>query len=182
MKKQIIRLTEEDLHHIINESVREYMISEGIVDEGWFTDTAHKIGNGIKNSNLAQNIGKTADTVRQMPGKIGKGIETAANNAASSINNGIHNVSKGIQNVNNYRKDVNQNANAQKYAMSAINGIQGVLNSGFAGNKTSEILKQAISALQRMNGIQKGLRTQMQNRFVNGNGYDKVQSKGYNVA
>lgn len=43
MAKNVIRLTEADLHYLVNESVREYLIQEGLLDG------MSNLWNGVKN-------------------------------------------------------------------------------------------------------------------------------------
>jgi hypothetical protein len=55
-KKQIVRLTESDLHKIIKESVRE-VLKEG---DGWSAWKGHQVNNYIRD-----NIQKTVQTIMQ---------------------------------------------------------------------------------------------------------------------
>ena len=89
MKKQLIRLTEEDLSNII-ESTMKRIISENEDNEGMWDSLKSFAGQyGKRGKENAQDLGKRAR----------EGIKNSYNNAKNAVSNGYNNVKQDIHNT-----------------------------------------------------------------------------------
>ena len=89
MKKQLIRLTEEDLSNII-ESTMKRIISENEDNEGMWDSLKSFAGQyGKRGKENAQALGKRAR----------EGIKNSYNNAKNAVSNGYNNVKQDIHNT-----------------------------------------------------------------------------------
>lgn len=120
MKKQVIKLTEQDLHRIIKESVNTIMENE--MEEGWFdmakglgkfgADKAKQFGQNVMNK--AKQFGSEANDYMQKE------------NLKGEINNAIQTIQKLLQNktiINGYT-----DRNGQTYKVN-VNGLRMGLSS-----------------------------------------------------
>ena len=115
-KHNVMRLSEEQLHRVIKESVNK-ILAETMEDEGmfdFFKGAAKKVGNDFQ-----------------------QGAQQMYNNAKEKVGNAYNNVKQGAQNVYNnakqYAQDVQaagQQASNQSDAQNAINVIQNLMQKG----------------------------------------------------
>ena len=122
MEKKVIKLTESDLHEIINESVRR-IIAENMTDEGWF-DTMKSFANqyGQRGAAKAQEIGQ----------KVGNAAKNAYNNVKQDVQNTWNNAKQDSSMVDMQKAFNNFKAAVEKYK-AAGGKVNGQLASRVAG-------------------------------------------------
>lgn len=134
MKKQLVRLTESELHQIIEESVRS--IIEENMDEGWF-DTAKSF--------FGQYGKRGAENAKQLGNKVGQQVKMGVNKAqevgkevGDKLKQGYNNVKSDIQQTamnarqDGSMKDMQKAFNNFKSAVEQYKAAGGKLNNQFA--------------------------------------------------
>ena len=150
MGNQRIQLTEQDLHFLVEDAVRNYLIQEGM-DEGFWgglSSLGSRFGN--KAARAGQNM---ADTVGQGMNKAGQAIGGAYNNAKSTWQTGSAN-----QDAQNAIQNAVKALNALK---SADQKLQSLGQYSVIG-KQSALIDQLIAALNQ--GGSKSISGRFQNR------------------
>lgn len=133
MEKNIIRLSEEDLHKMISESVKRIII-ENMEDEGFWDairGASKKVGNDI--SNKAQQVGNNMKNASQ---NFKNKMNTVGNNIKQGFNN-------QVQNVKNYANDVRQagiNASNRAEIENAIKVINDFTAKGFISRQAASMV------------------------------------------
>ena len=173
-----IRLTEQDIHTLVEDAVRSYLVNEG-VDEGFWGGVSNamhgafgKNGQGQRNFNF--NLGQTYRSGRdassfakyaQQAGTAIKGMKDIATNTGNkNVSNSLNTVAKNIQSV------------AQQYTTQAQNVANGdakqigkVNNPWSRTQKADDIQAQYDDLNQQYNTLQGNYNT------LQGN-YDTMQS------
>ena len=110
MEKKQIQLTEQDIHFLVEEAVKEYMIQEGL----W---------GGMKN--LTQ---KGTQAMKNSVSNVGKGIANKAqnvyNNAKATATNAYNNVASAATNAYNNVKTAYQQGSAQQDIQNVNKALQ----------------------------------------------------------
>jgi ribosomal protein S20 len=136
---QPIRLTEQDLHFLVEEAVKGYLVENGM-DEG--------IWGGLKN--VAQK-GASA---------VGRGLQNAGRNVRSTATNAYNNVTGATSNAVNQVKTAYQQGNAQQDLNNVNNALKPMVQKGIIDQNTyKQILGRLNRAMrnqggQNMQGIQ----------------------------
>ena len=132
--KKVIRLTESDLHRIVNESVQRILTEE--MDEGlfgglgalgqMFGNKARKAGQGMTNA-ASQKIGQAKDAMGRVANAVGNKVNQAgryvsnkANQAGQYVGNAYNNAKETVGNAYNDAKQTYQTGSASSDAQSAI--------------------------------------------------------------
>ena len=121
--KKVIRLTESDLHRIVNESVQRILTEE--MDEGlfgglgalgqMFGNKARKAGQGMTNA-ASQKIGQAKDAM----GRVANAVGNKVNQAGRYVGNAYNNAKETVGNAYNDAKQAYQTGSASSDAQSAI--------------------------------------------------------------
>lgn len=134
MGKQVIRLTEEDLHNIISESVKRYLNEaefDGEMDEGLWN---YMKGFTQKPRQAA------ANSIKRGANAVGSAIKNGANAVGSAMKNGANNIGTAFK-------------NAHQQGMAAHQ--QGVMD-----NRKKEIskgVKKYVTMLYQNGGLSQGI-------------------------
>lgn len=144
-----IQLTEQDLHMLIEDAVRNYLINEGI-DEGFW--------GGMKN--LAQ---KGTQAMGNGISNMGKGLASKAqsvyNNAKTAATGAYDKMKTATTNAYNNAKTAYQQGSAQQDIQNVNNALQPMVQKGILGqrqyNTILGMLNKAIQAQggQKMQGL-----------------------------
>ena len=152
-KKQLVRLTESDLHRVIKESVNQILNER--VDEGPMDFMKSVFGQG-KN--------KTQNYVNDKVGKINNSmtnaknaVQGAYNNAKQSVQDTYGNMKQGAQTMYRNAQQDSRQANIQKSFQQFQSELeQYAANGGFEGNKIPPQIKGTLTQLNKMiNGFTK---------------------------
>ena len=136
MKKQVIRLTESDLHNIINESVRTILSEK--MDEGWW-DTAKSF--------MGQYGKRGADKAQEMGQQVGSAAKNAYNTASNKARQFGQNVANDVRTTYNNAK---QDGNMKSMQKAFQNFKTAVENFKAAGGKVNNQLASRISGIDKM--------------------------------
>lgn len=139
MKKEQIQLSEQDLHFLVEEAVKEYMIQEGL----W---------GGMKN--LAQ---KGTQAMKTNMSNMGKGIankaQNAYNSAKTTVSNAYNNAANATSNAYNNVKTAYQQGSAQQDIQNVNKALQPMVQKGILGQKQyNTILGMLNKAMQAQGG------------------------------
>ena len=172
MGNQRIQLTEQDLHFLVEDAVRNYLIQEGM-DEGFWgglSSLGSRFGN--KAARAGQNM---ADTVGQGMNKAGQAIGGAYNNAKNAVGQAANRASQAIGGAYNNAKSTWQTGSANQDAQNAIQNAVKALNALKSADqklqslgqysvigKQSALIDQLIAALNQ--GGSKSISGRFQNR------------------
>jgi hypothetical protein len=145
MKKQLVRLTESELHQIIEESVKAVIAEE--MDEGMWDTAKSFFGQyGKRGANKAQEMGQTA---RQ-------GMSNMANKVQQGLSNAANKVQQGITNVGNDIKQTYRNAqqdSQMKEMRNAFNNFKAAVEKfKAAGGEVNGQLASRIKGIENMMG------------------------------
>lgn len=135
-KKQLVRLTESDLHNIINESVRTILSEK--MDEGWW-DTAKSF--------MGQYGKRGADKAQQMGQQVGSAAKNAYNTASNKAQEIGQNVANDVRTTYNNAK---QDGNMKSMQKAFQNFKTAVENFKAAGGKVNNQLASRISGIDKM--------------------------------
>jgi hypothetical protein len=150
-KKQLVRLTESDLHNIINESVRTILSEK--MDEGWW-DTAKSF--------MGQYGKRGADKAQQMGQQVGSAAKNAYNTASNKAQQMGQNVANSAKNAYNTMSN-----KAQQMGQQVGNAAKNAYNT--ASNKAQEIGQNVANDVRTTynNAKQDGNMKSMQKAFQN---------------
>ena len=135
-KKQLVRLTESDLHNIINESVRTILSEK--MDEGWW-DTAKSF--------MGQYGKRGADKAQEMGQQVGSAAKNAYNTASNKARQFGQNVANDVRTTYNNAK---QDGNMKSMQKAFQNFKTAVENFKAAGGKVNNQLASRISGIDKM--------------------------------
>lgn len=153
MEKKLIRLTEQDLHYLVENTIRAYL-TENEMEEGFwgglstlggrFGNKAAKAGQNAANSaqgmwnntknamgQAAQNVAnsaqgawnKTKDTMGQAANTVGNAYNNAKNTVGNAYNNAANTVGNAYNNAKNTYQMGSANQDAQKAIQNALNAL-----------------------------------------------------------
>ena len=149
MKKEIIRMSESDLHKVIKESV-EQILKENMEDEGFmdYFNSMRRQG-GQKAQQLGNAAGQSAHNFgNKMMDKAKQGYNAVANKAQQGYNaakGAVNNVAQGV-------KTMHQNAQADS-AMADISKAVQILQNAIQKNpQTNKRLGSIVSQLRNIQG------------------------------
>lgn len=149
MKKEIIRMSESDLHKVIKESV-EQILKENMEDEGFmdYFNSMRRQG-GQKAQQLGNAAGQSARNFgNKMMDKAKQGYNSVANKAQQGYNaakGAVNNVAQGV-------KTMHQNAQADS-AMADISKAVQILQNAIQKNpQTNKRLGSIVSQLRNIQG------------------------------
>lgn len=170
MSKRIIKLNEQDLHHIVKSAVKQ-VVRENMEDEGlWNTLKSFGRQYGRKGMNAASQMGQNAaqgvrnaynnagQNIRNAYNNAAQGVRNAYNNAGPSVRNAYNNAAQGVRNAyNNARQDFSntwQNASrdgAMKDMQSAFQDFKNaVAKYQRSGGQVSRQLNSYLSGINNM--------------------------------
>ena len=132
-KKQTIQLTEQDLHMLVEDAVRTYLVNEGMEEGIW---------GGMKN--LGQ---KASKAVGSGLNKMGSAIGTAATNA-------YNNVTGATSNAYNQAKTAYQQGSAQQDLQNINSSLKKLVGKGAMTQGQYNEIRQWLNAAIRQNGGQ----------------------------
>lgn len=140
MKKQVVRITENDLHNIINESLRR-IVAENEENEGAW-DYAKSFWNQGKNKAMqaGQQVGAA---IGQQAQRVGTAIGKQAQRAKGAMNNAYQGAKQGLQNMHQNALDASARGDMPKIVQQ-LQGIQQRVSRLMPNNR------QASSAIQRV--------------------------------
>lgn len=136
---QPIRLTEQDLHFLVEEAVKGYLVENGMDERGW---------GGLKN--VAQ---KGATAINRRLQNVGRNVKSAATNA-------YNNVTGATSNAVNQVKTAYRQGSAQQDLNNVNNALRPMVQKGIIDQNSYEdilgILNYAMvnQGGQEMQGIQ----------------------------
>ena len=139
MSNKPIQLTEQDLHFLVEDAVREYMIQEGLW--GGMKNLAQKgtqaMGNGL--SNMGRGIANKA--------------QNAYNSAKERATNAYNNVAGAATNAYNNVKTAYQQGSAQQDIQNVNKALQPMVQKGILGQQQyNTILGMLNRAIQKQGG------------------------------
>lgn len=131
MKNRPIQLTEQDLHMLVEDAVRTYLVNEGEIEEGWFGDK--------------WNQAKTAANT-MFQGNQGAGLRQKFNNARQNWNtqgqlNGLNNLKQQLEQFIDSGQ-LNPQMTIAQLVGGKYNGNKFGRMSGMIGNRQSQISKR----------------------------------------
>lgn len=154
MKNKPIELTEQDLHMLVEDSVREYLIQEGLWDtlKGGAQALGQMAGRGLQKAS-----GNVANAASGAMNKMGQAVGGAYNTAANKIGQAYDTVKQTGSNVANTVKAGAANMNIQSAKNSAIKALNNFLQQaqrtpGVAGNATIQAVQNCIRQLNSAGG------------------------------
>ena len=137
MKKKLIRLTESDLHRIVENSVRR-ALNESDLDEGW-KDFAKGAWNKLRgDASNAANRGIERGT--QSARSFSNGVSNAYNNAKQGMSNAYNNAKQGINNYVDSVKAAGQQASNVADANKAMETIEDLVRRGVLGRNIGNMV------------------------------------------
>ena len=163
-KKQLVRLTESDLHRVIKESVNQILnerVDEGPMDfmksvfgqgknktQNYVNDKVGKINNSMTNAKNA---------VQGAYNNAKQSVQGAYNNAKQSVQDTYGNMKQGAQTMYRNAQQDSRQANIQKSFQQFQSELeQYAANGGFEGNKIPPQIKGTLTQLNKMiNGFTK---------------------------
>lgn len=139
MSNKVIRLSESDLHRIVETTVNE------VISEGWF-DTVKSFGKQYAN--------RGANKAKQIGSNVGASVGRGVNKIRNAAQNGVQNVRNTAQNIQNDIDKTWQNANQDRYAKEMRNAFEkfkmAVMNFKKHGGKTDRVLSSRITGIDNM--------------------------------
>lgn len=151
MENNRIKLTEGELHQLVNDAVQQVLVDEGLWDS--IKGGASALG-GVAKKGFQNNVGKFGDSMR------------------NSVRNAAQRVGQGVQNAYDKTKEVGssmyntmqagaRNANIQAAKNKAINSLNAFLTQaqktpGVVGNSTLQAVQQCIRMLNQAGGRSRG--------------------------
>lgn len=157
-KKQLVRLTESDLHNIINESVRTILSEK--MDEGWWDTAKSFMGQyGKRGADKAQQMGQQVgsaaknayNTMSNKAQQMGKQVGDAAKNAYNTASNNVQQFGQNVANdVRTTYNNAKQDGNMKSMQKAFQNFKTAVENFKAAGGKVNNQLASRISGIDKM--------------------------------
>lgn len=189
--RQTVRLTEAQLHQLVESTVEEIMLQEGWWDSfkggakalgnimgGGARQAADKAGNSVRK--MGQNVANKANQLGQSAAnKVNQYGQAAVNKmnqfgqaAADKVNAAVDSAQQFGQNVGNTIKTGAANQNLQASKQKAIEALDNFIQvsrtaPGGLNDNTLNAVKQAKAALMRAGGVSKGQYTRSMNRTMN---------------
>ena len=143
MEKKQIQLTEQDLHILVEDAVREYMIQEGLWDtlRGGAQAIGQMAGRGMQK--MGTNAANAASGAMN---RVGSAVNNAYNAAAQTGRNVVGTVKAGAANANIQ--------SAKNNAIKALNNFlqQAQRTPGVAGTSTVQAVQNCIRQLNSAGG------------------------------
>lgn len=178
--RQTVRLTEAQLHQLVESTVEDIMLQEGWWDS--FKGGAKALGN-IMGGGARQAADKAGNSMRQMgqsaANKVNQYGQAAVNKmnqfgqaAANKVNAAVDSAQQFGQNVGNTIRTGAANQNLQASKQKAIEALDNFIQvsrtaPGGLNDNTLNAVKQAKAALMRAGGVSKGQYTRSMNRTMN---------------
>ncbi len=157
-KKQLVRLTESDLHNIINESVRTILSEK--MDEGWWDTAKSFMGQYGKRSadkaqQMGQQVGSAAknayNTMSNKAQQMGQQVGNAAKNAYNTASNNVQQFGQNVANdVRTTYNNAKQDGNMKSMQKAFQNFKDAVEKFKAAGGKVNNQLASRISGIDKM--------------------------------
>jgi hypothetical protein len=160
MMDKRIQLTEQDLHMLVEDAVKSYLINEGL-DEGFWGGLSAL---GSKFGNKAARVGQNmANSVGNKMNQAGKAIGGAYNSAKNAIGQAYNNQKNTWQ-----TGSANQDAqNAIKNAVKSLNALKAADQKLQSMGQYSVIGKQSALIDQLIAALSQGGATSISGRFNN---------------
>lgn len=181
MEKKLIRLTEQDLHYLVENTIRAYLTENGMEEGFWgglstlggrFANNAAKAGQNAANSaqgawNNAKNaMGQAAQNVANSAQGAWNNTKNAVGQAANTVGQKINQAGQNIGNAYNNAKNTYQmgsaNQDAQKAIQNARKALKALMDAdqkmkqlgatGIGNGKQMDAIKNAMNALD--SGVQ----------------------------
>lgn len=178
--RQTVRLTEAQLHQLVESTVEDIMLQEGWWDS--LTGGANAIGNiiGGGTRQVVDKAGKRMSKMGQdVADKVNKYGQAAVDKmdqfgkaAAKKVNAAVDSAQQFGQNVGNTIKTGAANQNLQASKQKAIEALDNFIQvsrtaPGGLNDNTLNAVKQAKAALMRAGGVSKGQYTRRLNKTIN---------------
>jgi len=147
-----IQLTEQDLHMLVEDAVKAYLVNEGI-DEGLWGGLS-ALGSSAKNkmASVGQNMANAASNKWNQ-------AKNAMGNAANAVGNKMNQAKQAVGQAYNNAKEVYQQGSARQDIQNVNRALQPMVQKGILGqqqyNTILGMLNKAIQAQggQRMQGL-----------------------------
>lgn len=154
MEKNSIKLTEGELHQLVNEAVQQVLIDEGIWDS--IKGGASALG-GMAKKGFQNSVGNFGNAVRNSA----NGIQNAAQRVGQGVHNAYDKTKEVGSSVYNTMQAGARNANIQASKNKAINALNVFLQQaqktpGVVGNSTLQAVQQCIKMLNQAGGRSRG--------------------------
>ena len=159
--KQVVRLTEEQLHFIVENAVQDALLQEGFWDmfKGGAQAAGQMLGRGAQNvGNQIGNAARTAGkSISNKANQFKQGAQQFGQNVANQASQAMQGVQQFGQNVGNTIKAGAANSNYQAAKNKAIEALDAYLKvaqgmPGGMNDNTFNAVKQAKIALTRAGG------------------------------
>ena len=170
-KNKPIQLTEQDLHMLVEDAVRAYLVNEGM-DEGFWGGLGalgSKFGN--KAATAGQNL---ANSAGQKWNQAKNAVGNAYNSAANAVGNAYNSAANSVGNAYNNAKNTYQTGSANQDAQKAIqNAVQALNNLKAADQKLQSMGQYSVIGKQvglidnLLRALNQGGATSMSGRFQN---------------
>ena len=157
-KKQLVRLTESDLHNIINESVRTILSEK--MDEGWWDTAKSFMGQyGKRGADKAQQMGQQVgsaaknayNTMSNKAQQMGQQVGNAAKNAYNTASNKVQQIGQNVANdVRTTYNNAKQDGNMKSMQKAFQDFKDAVEKFKAAGGKVNNQLATRISGIDKM--------------------------------
>ena len=154
MEKRQIQLTEQDIHFLVEEAVKEYMIQEGLWDtlKGGAQALGQMAGRGLQKAG-----GNAMNAASGAMNRAGQAIGNAYNAAANKVGQAYDSAKQTGSNVVNTVKAGAANANIQSAKNNAIKALNNFLQQAqrtpsVAGQGTIQAVQNCIRQLNSAGG------------------------------
>jgi len=158
MEKNQIQLTEQDIHFLVEEAVKEYMIQEGLWDtlKGGGQALRQMAGRGLKKAS-----GNAMNAASGAVNNFGNKMSNFGNKVVDKATQAYNNAAQFGGNVVNTVKAGAANANIQSAKNNAIKALNNFLQQaqktpGVAGQNTIQAVQNCIRQLNSAGGRSQG--------------------------
>lgn len=150
MKENRIKLTESDLHYVVNEAVKDILVKEGLWDglKGLGRFGANKAKQGMNNAYQS-----ATNKARQFGNNVAQGVNNAYNNVANKARQFGNNVAKGVNNAKQAYQAASANGNIQndcQKGIEAINNLRSMFQKYQGNPNFANITRQVNSQLSAL--------------------------------
>ena len=166
MDKKPIQLTEQDLHMLVEDAVRTYLVENGMEEGlgGWLSGIGSRFGKQAQTAgqNMANAAGQKWNQAKTAMGN-------AYNSAANAVGQTYNQAKQGLQNYQTAGQVSSINQDAQKAinnATQALNNLvqlstklQQMGQNPVIGQNTLPVIQNCLRTLQQVGGRFKGRRT-----------------------
>lgn len=178
MGNRQIQLTEQDLHMLVEDAVRTYLVNEGM-DEGFWgglSALGSKFGNKAARAgqNMANTVGQKMNQAGQAIGGAYNNAKNAMGQAANAVGQRMNQAGQAIGQAYNNQKNTWQTGSANQDAQNAIQNAVKALNALKAADQKlqsmgqySVIGKQSALIDQLIATLSQGGATSISGRFQN---------------